>query len=259
MIFRAAFATLLLLLAALPARAQPVRIDETTIGAPRSGKPVELYLPQGPAPDAGVIVLHGCDGVGPHYREWADRLAQWGYAALLIDSFNPRGFRQVCNHGELVPPELQAADAFAGAAYLRARPDLHIQQVGVVGFSHGGWAVLKAVLAGVARPPNEPPFAAAVAYYPGCDPPTTPLETDTLILIGSADDWTPAARCERWRAMANTNGHALAMTVYPGAFHGFDSPFPPHDYAGHHVGSDPAARPASIAAAQAFFAARLGR
>ena len=176
----------------------------------------------------------------------------------MIDSFRPRGFAQVCNHGELVPPELQARDAFDAAAYLRARPDLHIGRVGVIGFSHGGWAVLKAVLAGIARPPNDPPFAAAFAYYPGCDPPNSPLETDTLILIGSADDWTPAARCRRWRDMVNPNGHTLDMTVYPGAFHAFDSPVAPHDYAGHHVGSDPAARPASIAAAQAFFAGRLG-
>jgi dienelactone hydrolase len=247
----------LLFLAALPAHAQPVRIDATTVGTPRSGKPAELYLPQ-TAPTAAVIVLHGCDGVGPHYREWAGRVGQWGYAALLIDSFNPRGFTQVCNRGELVPPERQAADAFAGAAYLRARPDLHIQRVGVIGFSHGGWAVLKAVLAGIVRPATQPPFAAAVAYYPGCDPPQSPLETDTLILIGSADDWTAAARCERWRATADPNGHTLAMTVYPGAFHAFDTPAPPHDYAGHHVGQDPAARAASIAATQAFFAARLG-
>lgn len=256
---KAAVATLLLVLAALPARAQSVRIDETTVGGPRSGKPVELYLPQAAPATAAVIVLHGCDGVGPHYREWADRLAQWGYAALLIDSFSPRGFRQVCNHGELVPPGLQAADAFAGAAYLRARPDPRLERVGVIGFSHGGWAVLKAVLAGVARPANQPPLAAAVAYYPGCDRPASPLETDTLILIGSADDWTPPARCERWCAMVDRNGHTLDMTVYPGALHGFDSPFAPHDYAGHHVGGDPTARPASIAATQAFFAARLRR
>jgi dienelactone hydrolase len=248
---------LVFLLSALPVAAQGLRVDDTTVGGPRSGKPVELYLPQGAAPTAAVVVLHGCDGVGPHYREWADRLAQWGYAALLIDSFNPRGFQQVCNHGELVPPELQAADAFAGAAYLRARPDLHIQRVGVIGFSHGGWAVLKAVLAGIARPANQPPFAAAVAYYPGCDPPGSPLETDTLILIGSADDWTPVRRCERWRGMVNANGHTIAMTVYPDAFHGFDALVGPHRYAGHTVGQNPAARAASFAATREFFAARL--
>jgi dienelactone hydrolase len=97
----------------------------------------------------------------------------------------------------LVPPEAQARDAF-GAAYLRAAPEVRAERVGVIGFSHGGYAVLKAVLAGLVRRQNEPVFAAAVAYYSGCDPrdlPGAPLEVDTLILIGDADDWTPAARC----------------------------------------------------------------
>jgi dienelactone hydrolase len=60
-----------------------------------------------------------CDGIGPHYHQGAQRLAGWGYAALLIDSFGPRGFQEVCNWGLLVPPEAQARDAFDGAAYLR--------------------------------------------------------------------------------------------------------------------------------------------
>jgi dienelactone hydrolase len=172
-------------------------------------------------------VLHGCDGIEPHYRQWAQRLADWGYAALLIDSFGPRGFQEVCNRGLLVPPEAQARDAFDGAAYLRAAPQVHAQRVGVIGFSHGGWAVLKAVLAGLVRRPNEPAFAAAVAFYPGCeprDPPGRPLETDTLILIGDADDWTPAARCAKWRDAVQTHGHVLQMKTYPGAQHGFDAP-----------------------------------
>ena len=71
--------------------------------------------------------------------------------------------------------------------------------------------VLKAVLAGVVRHPREPAFAAAVAYYPGCDPPISALETDTLILIGDADDWTSPARCTRWRDTVQTNGHTLRM------------------------------------------------
>jgi dienelactone hydrolase len=54
--------------------------------------------------------------------------------------------------------------------------------------------------------------------------PGAPLETDTLILIGDDDDWTPAARCARWRDVVQTNGHVLRMTIYPGARHGFDSP-----------------------------------
>ena len=48
-------------------------------------------------------------------------------------------------------------------------PEIEVRaaRVGVIGFSHGGWAVLKAVLADLVHPPGEPAFAAAVAYYPG--------------------------------------------------------------------------------------------
>lgn len=110
-----------------------------------------------------------------------------------------------------MPPEAQARDAFDGAGYLRSVPTVRARQVGVIGFSHGGWAVLKAVLAGLVRRPGEPAFAAAVVYYPGCEPPTSALETDTFILIGDADDWTPPTRCTRWRDTVETNGHTLQM------------------------------------------------
>jgi dienelactone hydrolase len=180
-----------------------------------------------------------------------------GFAALLIDSFRPRGYREVCNRGRLVPPEAQARDAFDGAAYLRAAPEVRARRVGVIGFSHGGWAVLKAVLGGVVRRPDEPPFAAAVAFYPGCDPPVAALETDTLILIGDADDWAPVARCAHWRDAVQTNGHTLRMKIYPGARHSFDAPSPPHAFAGHYIGQDPAALADSLVETRTFFTERL--
>jgi dienelactone hydrolase len=128
-----------------------LRCDATTVGAPGSGARAELFMPAGTAPFAAVILLHGCNGVAPHSRIWAARLAQWGYAALLADSFGPHGFTEVCNRGRLVPPEAQARDAFDAALYLRMRPDILDKRIGVIGFSHGGRAVLKAVLAGAVR------------------------------------------------------------------------------------------------------------
>lgn len=234
--------------------------NSANVGRPLSGAPAELYLPAGIPPIAAVVVLHGCDGIGPHYRQWAQRLADWGYAALLIDSFGPRGFQEVCNRGLLLPPETQARDAFDGAAYLRVAPRVRARRIGVIGFSHGGWAVLKAVLAGLVRRANEPAFAAAVAFYPGCDPrdpPGRPLETDTLILIGSADDWTPVGRCAKWRNAVQTDQQVLQMKIYPGARHGFDAPRPPHFYAGHYVGQDPTALADSLTETRRFLDRRL--
>ena len=69
------------------------------------------------------------------------------------------------------------------------------------------------MLAGLVRRPGEPTFAAAVGSYLGCDPPSSALETDTLILIGDAEDSTPVAH--RWRGTVKTSRHVLGMKTYP--------------------------------------------
>ncbi len=240
------------------ASAQP-SFGPDTVGAPRSGEAGELFLPAGPGPFPAMIVLHGCNGVAPHYRNWARRLNGWRYAALLVDSFGPRGFREVCGHGRDVEPAAQALDGLHAATYLRTRPDIVPSRVGVIGFSHGGWAVMKAVLSDAVAASDTPPFAAAVAYYPGCERPTAAMATDTLILIGDADDWTPPPPCLRWTQAVTRDGHALDIVVYPGAVHGFDTMAPRHVYVGHQVGGDPAAKADAETRVRAFLASHLDR
>ena len=72
-----------------------------------------------------------------------------------------------------------------------------------------------------------PGFRAAVAFYPGCIAlsqakdayhPYAPL----LILIGEADDWTPAAPCVELAAKTKAGGDPVEIVTYPGAHHGFD-------------------------------------
>jgi len=168
--------------------------------------------------------------------------------------------QNVCNHGMTVPPDLQAADAFAAAEYLRSMSSVRADRIGVIGFSHGGWAVLKAVLAAsIEQDRSSRTFAAAVAFYPGCDPPASALVTDTLILIGDADDWTPAPRCMRWRDSVQANGHLVEMKVYPGALHSFDSELPLHNYACHRIGRDPVPAADAIEQTRRLLAKRLLR
>jgi dienelactone hydrolase len=114
------------------------------------------------------------------------------------------------------------------------------------------------VLANSASQAGAKPFDAAVAFYPGCDPPRWPLETDTLILIGEADDWTPADRCARWRDSVQANGHIVRMKTYPDALHAFDAPAGPHAFAGHYIGRNPEAATDAVAETRAFLAAHLG-
>lgn len=249
---------LLLLCSCAPAvLADGLAFSADTVGGPASDKRAELSMPSGPGPFPAVVILHGCDGVGRHYRIWAAQLREWGYAALLVDSFRPRGVTNVCNHGTVVPPSDQAQDAFAAADYLRRLPSIRADRIGVIGFSHGGWAVLKAVLADTVRQDSATPFVAAVAFYPGCQRPESALATDTLILIGDADDWTPVQACQRWYDEAQRAGHSLEMIVYPGALHGFDAPHMPGFYSGHYVGRDPRAAADALSATQKFLAQHL--
>ncbi len=48
------------------------------------------------------------------------------------------------------------------------------------------------------------------------------MTAPTLVLIGEADDWTPAERCRDMVAHSRPDGAAIALTVYPGAHHAFD-------------------------------------
>jgi poly(3-hydroxybutyrate) depolymerase len=59
-----------------------------------------LFTPAGAGPFPAVVIMHGCDGLGwlrPTRASWtlfkgyAQRYVAHGYAALVLDSFEPRG------------------------------------------------------------------------------------------------------------------------------------------------------------------------
>ena len=195
----------------------------------------ELLTPQGGGPFPAVVVMHGCDGINANTRAWAQRLVGWGYAALVVDSFRSRGLSNVCNRGAILPPSVRAADAVAAKNYLRSLPNIAKGRVGLIGFSHGGWAALAAAGS----------FDAVVAYYPWCN---GHVPANTLVLIGSADDWTPSQRC--------SGGN---VKVYSGATHAFDAARGERTYLGHHMAYDAGAATDAEDRTRRFLAARLGR
>jgi dienelactone hydrolase len=107
-----ALAIWLLLICHVAAAGEPLTFSADTVGAPLSNARAELFVPRGTGPFPAMVLLHGCNCVGAHYRVWASQLAEWGYLTLLVDSFRPRGVTTVCNQGMTIPPQLQAQDAF---------------------------------------------------------------------------------------------------------------------------------------------------
>jgi len=223
--------------------------------------PATLLTPDGKGPFPAIVMLHDCSGLGPRSsgapRRWADELLAQGFVVILPDSFGPRDLPNgICTEdparSRAAGPLVRAADAYGALAYLRALPEVDGKRVGVMGGSHGGFSTLAIMYVQIDR--NNPlghakrdGFAAAIALYPACGSrfgtwivhredgnrglitgysgayqPIAPL----LILIGEADDWTPAEPCIRLAEASQAAGYPVEIKVYPGAHHSFDSNAP---------------------------------
>lgn len=183
-----------------------------------------------------LLLLHGCGGpydrqgqLSRRMHDYAQLLRQAGFHVLIIDSFTPRGERELCTQrqGTRRVTQLQRRrDVLGALQWLAAQPGVDAQRLGLLGWSNGGSSVLAAL---DARQPEvqaaalRPAFA--VAFYPGCGEdlrrgwtPVAPL----LMLLGEADDWTPAATCHALAKSVSAPAPRPEVLGFEGAFHGFD-------------------------------------
>lgn len=184
-----------------------------------------LARPAGAGPFPVVIGLHGCAGlyarsgeINARENDWSQRLTSAGYAVLLVDSFGPRGIKALCNERErALTPGGRARDAFAAIDWLDKQSFAMKQRIALIGWSNGGSTALRVAGASEAKRLRH-----VIAFYPGCRVILKrgwQARTDTAILQGLADDWTPAAPCQE---LARSGG--ARFVGFPGAYHDFDHP-----------------------------------
>ncbi len=223
----------------------PSKDSKTTLSA-------YLFKPAVPAPWPAVVMLHGRSGayssaakgrynaetLSARHRDWGEFWAARGYAALLVDSFGPRGFPAGFSAhsyderpGEVSEQKVRPLDAYAALAYLRTRSDIAAGRIGLQGWSNGAMAVLATL---GPRPPGfdlpnaQTAFRAALALYPGCRAqrntgwlPYAPL----VIMVGSRDEEVSPTVCRRVAEYVSTHGgKGVEFVWYENAEHSFDDP-----------------------------------
>ncbi|MBF7730126.1 dienelactone hydrolase family protein [Pseudomonas sp. N040] len=227
--------------ALLPAAGQPEQLKQ------RLAAHLTLVTPPnatGPFPT--VLAFHGCGGQRQSMRENLDSwLLPAGFAVLYVDSFAARGitdWQPVCD-GKLFWGNERAQDVYAALDLAAAMPQVDRQRLAVMGFSHGGWAILDALAYGgeaghgFARPGPQTLqlIKAAVTYYPYCGYPAhlrldsqAPPEIPLLMLLAGQDSVTSHRQC-----LDSLDALGLAqiqLVQYQAADHVFDQPSPMHTY-----------------------------
>lgn len=219
-----------------------------------------------------VLMLHGCGGMlnaqgqpTVRMRGYAKWLNAQGWHTLALDSFGPRVIAEICTQKastRSIKVADRAVDMWDALAWLAQQPEVDAQRLALLGWSNGGSTVLwannqqrEAMPAAARRSavpdvPHAPSVRLAVAFYPGCSSEAkhgyVPL-APTLLLLGLADDWTPASACDPLSRLPKVTRHAWAD-----AHHGFDGTGPVKHRtdvpggvtrgAGVHVGGHPQAR-----------------
>ena len=192
------------------------------------------------ATGAAAILLHGCGGLGANralnarHKAAKDWFIERGIAVVFPESFTSRRFEEICTikmASRTIRQIDRVQDVMAAHAWVKTQPGIDAKKIVLLGWSHGGSTVLNTL---THRSPlgefsDGVKFIEAIAFYPGCstfakDAAPAKISSPLTVLMGDADDWTPAAPCSAFVARLKNNDQPASLTLYPGAYHDFDNP-----------------------------------
>ncbi len=217
-----------------------------------------LYIPDGKGPFPAILLLHASSGVAKINHDWATRLKNHGYVVYLIDSFKPRGWTDRESVGWEKATEAQLSDITPAYHYLESLASVKPNRIGILGFSMGGFDVLRVMEQPTSNHPQDfqkLPFKAAASFYGVCHrlSPMAQLRGPTMIYIGDNDDRATTNDCKELVNRSVKNNEPISINIYKNALHGFDNfEFPPSkevvDEKGehYHIGYNEQARQLAI-------------
>ncbi len=176
-----------------------------------------------------IIGVAGSMGWRKHHLDYLKMYQEEGYATFQLNSFKSRGITSTVGSQDEVTIAAVILDAYKALEQLSKHPKINRDKVALTGWSLGGgvtlfagWMPLKEAIT------DQLSFAAHLAFYPPCfiNPENLSFTKAPIhILIGEADNWTPAKPCVNLveKLSDKTN---ISITTYPNAHHGFDSEEP---------------------------------
>lgn len=207
-----------------------VQIEQTVmISTPDGEMPACLYTPTESSRQPAVLLLMEAFGLTPHIRDIAARIANEGYVVLAPDLYyrelpnNKFGYDEVepamammwqLDFGKPMEEDIEAA-----LAYVKSRPNVSPDKVGMTGFCLGGGLTFL-----TACKLSDAIAAAAPFYGMVLDEwldAVTNITVPVYLFFGGVDQFIPLERIQQIDSRFKELGKEYALKVYPDADHGF--------------------------------------
>jgi dienelactone hydrolase len=208
--------------------------DQQFLSGDANGKPVtmtgEFRIAQGTGRLPVVILMHGSGGIGANIEPWTRTLNAMAVSTFTIDGFTGRGLTSVNTNQASLGRLNFILDIYRALDILAKHPRVDPDRIVLMGFSRGGQAALYASLTRFHKLWNKSgvQFAAYIPFYPDCatsySGETEIADRPMRIFHGMPDDYNPVANCKPYVQRLREAGRDVALTEYPDAQHGFDTP-----------------------------------
>ena len=221
------------LLACIAVGAQAQQRETISFESRQKGQPVqitaEIHWPAAAGPVPAMVIHHGSGGISDQREgRFAREMVAMGVAAVVIDSFKPRGVTSTVQDQSAVTGQDFNFDALMALKALNDIARIDRAHIGIMGFSKGGTSALMASheqLIAAAGIPAFLRYALHVPFYPSCSvqyykPRTT--GAPIYMLLGGADTYVGAEPCQTYAETIRAAGGRIDVKVYPDAPHGFD-------------------------------------
>jgi dienelactone hydrolase len=218
-----------------PAAAQQVKTEQLSFDSNpgRGSRPAKvtatLYLPKSAGPVPAMVLTSSSGGVLDWIEGYYARaLSREGIAALVIDSFRPRGVRNVISSQSAVSSWDMENDAFAALALLGQDKRIDASRIGIMGLSKGGIVAQNSafLIRRQARGTGALAFALHVPIAPDCTAQFRDTQTTRkpmFYMLAELDDADPSTPCVEYAHRIKVSGNSdVSVKVYKGAHHAWE-------------------------------------